>query len=251
MEMELQLLEADEVPWRLDRVGAHAGVRRRAQRGIDEDRQHEDEGDQCEPGCELAQQKIGEGRNPLGFLVADLLGRSRIHHPAHLAHPPEVEAHQEHQRDRDQGGVEGVEDHQCCTADLGTAARHPLQPPPDPGDIAEHADADGHRPVGELVPRQQVAGEVGRENKGQQRQADHPVEAARAVPAAGEEDPQHVGEDHRDQDVGAPVVDIAHQTAEEIRAFEPGHGLVGQIRRGLVDQNHQQSGGKHQADQNQ
>ena len=46
-------------------------------------------------------------------------------------------------------------------------------------------------------------------------EADHPVEAPRTVEAAGEEDPQHVEKDHRDQDVGAPVVDVPHQAAKE------------------------------------
>ncbi len=82
-------------------------------------------GHQGEGRRKLAHQQIGQGRHPLRSLLGDLVRRPWIDHPAGLADPPEVKRHQEKQRHRQQGGVEGVVEDQGRGAELGAAARRP------------------------------------------------------------------------------------------------------------------------------
>ena len=152
--------------------------------------------------------------------------------------------HQRDQEHRGDTGVQGVEADQRGATDLRTTAEHRLQPAADAGKVADHAGADGDRPVRQLVPGQQVAGEVGDEHEQKQQQSDDPVETPRSVEAAGEEDPQHV-QQHDD----APVVDCPYQPAEQDLLLHDGDRVVGPRRRGLVDEHHQDAGRHQQQDQ--
>ena len=78
------------------------------------------------------------------------------------------------------------------------------------GDVG--ADLGG--PVGLLVPGQQVAREPEAEGDEQQHHAGEPVELARRLVGAGEEDAQHVDEHQQHHATGGPLVDGAYPPAE-------------------------------------
>ncbi len=251
VEVELQLLETHEIPWRFRRVGAHAGVGRRAERRVEKHRNDEDYGHQRQRRRQLPHQEVGQGRHVVRGLLLDLARGARVNHTAGLTNPPEVKAHQQHQGDWKQGGVEGVEENQGRGAEFGARARHLLQPPADPRYVAEHAGTDCYRPVGELVPGQKIPREIGGQHTGQERHTDHPVELAGAVKAAGEEDPQHMGDRDRHQEIGAPVVDVANQASKKNPPLQSQNRLVGPFRGRLVGKHHQDAGHHHERNQDQ
>ena len=80
--------------------------------------------------------------------------------------------------------------------------------------------ADRSGPECALVPGQQVAGEAEPQRQEQQEHAAHPVQLARRLEGAHDEDPQHVGDAHHDHAVGGPVVDGADRSAEAHLAFD-------------------------------
>ena len=89
--------------------------------------------------------------------------------------------------------------------------------------------ADDRRPVGLLVPRQQVAGEGEAEHDEEQARADQPGDLARVAVGAPHEDPQRVQADEQHQQAGRPVVDPADDRAER-RLVDVLDALVGVVR---------------------
>ena len=75
---------------------------------------------------------------------------------------------------------------------------------------AGHVGTDRDGPDGQLIPRQQVAGERQQEREQQQDDADHPVELARRFVTAGEKHAIHVEPGRDDHGVGAPAMQLAH-----------------------------------------
>ena len=73
------------------------------------------------------------------------------------------------------------------------------------------ADREPH--PGEQVVHQRVAEVALEQREHEHRQADAVGEVARLAERAGEEDAQHVQHDRGDEDVGRPVVRLAHQQA--------------------------------------
>jgi len=183
--------------------------------------------------------------------VWGLAGGARDHHATRLANAPEVEPHDQDQGHRHQRGVKGVEDDQGRRPDLGAAPHHPLQPLADPRHIAEHPGADGDGPESELVPRQEIARKVGGQDRGQKAETEHPVETPRTVKTAGEKDPQHVEEDHGNQDIRAPVVDVPNQAAEQELLLETDDRGVRPFRARFIGQHQEHAGEDHQSDQGQ
>src|SRR2546429_3032055 len=123
---------------------------------------------------------------------------------------PEVDGHEETRDQRDEDAVEDVEAEQRVWTDLAPAeeegarvvdvveARDQLVAGPlvaEDRRRAAHVGADGHRPDGQLVPRQQVAGEREQQRQHEQDHADHPVELARRLVRAGQEHAEHVQPD--------------------------------------------------------
>ena len=90
---------------------------------------------------------------------------------AGLAHAPEVERHQDDEQRRHDRRVQRVEERRACSAPMSVAAaRDALQRRRRrTGTYAEHPRRDGDGPVGQLVPRQQVARERVGEHDQQQR----------------------------------------------------------------------------------
>ena len=87
--------------------------------------------------------------------------------------------------------------------------------------VSRHPRDDRDRPVGELVPRQQVPGEARRGDRGEEHEADEPVERAPVEEACREEDAEHVEGGDEDQQVRAPVVERADEGPEEDLRLEP------------------------------
>ena len=79
-----------------------------------------------------------------------------------------------------------------------------------------HVAADGDGPDRQLIPRQQVAGEAQQHRQHQQDDADDPVELARRLVGAGQEDAHHVQPDRDDHRVGAPAVNLAQDAQRHV-----------------------------------
>ncbi len=227
VEVQKHLLQACEVPGGLGRVRAQARVGRVAQGGVQAGREHEHGRDQHECDNRFAHQEVRHRQDPFGLCGGFLLFGTRQDEPACLPDPPEVKGHQGDDEKGKDGGVRGEEDAQRVRPDLGAAPDHVLQPGPDAGDVLQHADTDGGAPVGELVPRKEVAGEVRDEHQKEQTQPDDPVELARGMKGPGEEDPEQMKEDHQDEEVGAPMMDVADKGAEEDFVLQVGDGRIG------------------------
>ena len=85
---------------------------------------------------------------------------------------------------------------------------------PSEGHVVDEVGADGDRPVAQLVPRQEVAGEGQAEREHQQDDADDPVELARLLVGTRVERPHQVEDDGEHHEVGRPPVHVADQLAE-------------------------------------
>ena len=102
--------------------------------------------------------------------------------------------------------------------------------------------ADRDRPEGELVPREEVAGERGEERQEEQDDADDPVELAGLLVAPREEHAAEVQEDDRDHRVRRPPVHVPEEDAERDRAREIEHAVVGLLDRRHVIEHEQDPG---------
>src|SRR3990172_1446174 len=131
-----------------------------------------------------------------------------------LPDPPEVDGHEDGGDQRECDDVEDIEPQQRVLADLEAAEQEDLAGDVEQGGVARHVRADRDRPVGDLVPRQQVAGERQHDREEQQDDADDPVELARRLVGAVVEDPHHVQEDEEHHEVGAPAMDVPGEQPE-------------------------------------
>ena len=129
-------------------------------------------------------------------------------------HEVEVEPDQREERTGDHEHVQRVELAQRIGGDLGAAGEELRQERPDHRRRPVQVDPDHRRPVGGLVPGQQVAGEALQHPHREQEHADDPVQLARVLVGAEEEDPRHVEEHQDDEDAGAPLVHAANEPAE-------------------------------------
>ena len=128
---------------------------------------------------------------------------------------------QEHRRNqREHHDVEHVEPQQRVLADLDPTQQQQLGRGVEQRRVAGHVGADRDRPVRDLVPRQQVAGEAEQDGQVQEHDAHDPVELARRLVGPVVEDPHHVQEHEEHHQVGGPPVDVAGQQAERHPALD-------------------------------
>jgi hypothetical protein len=106
---------------------------------------------------------------------------------------------------------------------------------------------DRDRPVGQLVPRQQVSGERQAQRDDQQAQPDQPIELARAAVRAGVERPHHVQQHGHHHHVGRPAVDVADEPARRHDEVDVLDRIVRHFGIGFVVEHQQHTG--HQRDQ--
>src|SRR5713101_8699332 len=184
---------------------------------------------------------IGAPGEMFSAMVEVPRGLQRAGDAAVLPDAPEVQDHQDGGDDGDEDAVQDVEaqqgrrpHHRARRQESAriVARRHAQLRPEGPlvaeqGRRARHVGADGHRPDGELVPGQQVAGEGEQERQREEVDADHPVELARRLVAAGHEDPEHVQPDEDDHAVRRPAVHVAHDHPEGDVEIEVLHVPVG------------------------
>ena len=110
---------------------------------------------------------------------------------------------------------------------------------PDEGDREQDRVADAQAGARHQVVGERVADEPVEDGQDQQRDADGPVQLPGLAEGPGEEDAGHVDDDRADEDVGRPVVHLAHQQAATHGEREVHRGGVGlghpHAVQGLVD----------------
>ncbi|MDZ7581780.1 MAG: hypothetical protein U5R30_14620 [Deltaproteobacteria bacterium] len=130
------------------------------------------------------------------------------------------------------------------------AAHHPLlQLVAEERDVFQHAQADGGGPVGQLVPGEQVSGEVGCQHEDEKTQTDDPVHPARGSKSAGEENPQAVQAQNDHEKIGAPEMDVADELSEGQSRLQANQRIVGLGGKRLVGELQQDAGEKLQRHQ--
>ena len=122
-----------------------------------------------------------------------------------------ISANEQRGQHPDVGGEEALQGER---AQVRAAAQGFQDEVADEGHAAGDLRADRGRPVGLLVPGQQVAGEAHAQREQQQADADQPGQLAGIFVGGGHEHPQHVDEDHDHHQRRAPVMDAADQPAE-------------------------------------
>ena len=165
-----------------------------------------------------------------------LLGPPGNDQPSGLAYAPEVKGHEDQQKGGKDGRVDGVKVGQSSRSDLGPALNQPLEPEPDPGNVFQHAGADGDRPEGKLVPGQQIPGEIGEKHDEKKTGTDDPVELAGRVKGSREEHTEQMQKGHKDEGIRAPVVNVPDQPSEQDIPLKMKDGLIGLFRNGLVNE---------------
>ncbi len=102
--------------------------------------------------------------------------------------------------------------------------------------------SDRRGPVGDLVPRQQVAGEPEGEGEQEEHHPVDPRDVPRGPVGGREEDPHHVQEDRHDHQVGRPVVDPPDEppVGDPVRDLDD--AAVRLRRRGAVIQEKEDAG---------
>src|SRR5437879_4825386 len=183
-----------------------------------------------------------------GTSVTALLSLLRLQRPgdaAVLADAPEVDGHEDHDHEREHEDVEDVPAQERLRAYLHPAQQGEADLLAEHRGVAHHVRPHRHRPQGQLVPRQQVAGEREQQGERQQDDADDPVELPWRFVGAVVEDPGHVQEHRQHHQVGGPAVHVPHQEAEGHRRLErldvvPGLGRGGPVEEHQEDPGHRQ-----------
>jgi hypothetical protein len=153
-----------------------------------------------------------------------------------------VERHQSDQTRWKQCRVQRVKTPERPGTDLRSTAQEIAKPLSDAGQVRQHAGGNGDRPIGELIPREEIAGEQGYADTGQQGEADDPVPSTAAEEATGAEHTGRMEQDHHRQEVGAPEVHGANKGAEDQTVLEVHHRPVGGARRRHIDESHECAG---------
>src|SRR6059058_5013646 len=179
-------------------------------------------------------------------VTACISGSERRPREAVAADAPEVHRHEQARDQRDEDAVEDVEAEERVGADLAPAEEEGARvvDVAQAGDelvagalVAEdgggtpHVRAHRHGPDRELVPGQQVAREGEEQRQHEQDHAHHPVELARGLVGAGQEDAEHVQPDRDHHAVRGPAVHVPHEHAERHVVLEVLHVGVGVLRR--------------------
>ena len=129
-----------------------------------------------------------------------------------------------------------------CPGDDRAAQHHLHDLRPDDGSAAGDGRADAEAPVGVLVEAQDLAGEGHAQRAEEQEDADDPGQLARELVGAEQHDLDHVEEDDRHHEVGAPAVHRAQEPAEGLLVVEDLQALEGLVRRRHVDEGEADAG---------
>jgi hypothetical protein len=125
----------------------------------------------------------------------------------------------------------------------------PISSPPRTRHVGDHGRADRDRPVGQLIPRQQVSGEARTQDCDEQEEADHPVELPGTVESPGEVHTQQVEDGDKDQEVGTPVVDVAHELTEPDLGLQAQHRAMSARWNGFVHEHQEDAREQKQGEQ--
>ena len=189
------------------------------------------------------------GRRALGRLFGERADARALHGEAVLAHAPDVHGQHQDQEHREHGDVQRVEAQQRVLADLGATDQQVLQLAADQRDVVHEIRADRDRPVRQLVPGQQVAGEREREREQQQHHADHPVELARLLVGAGVEHAHEMQRDDEHHEVRRPAVHVPDQLPEAHAGLQVLHVAVRRADRRRVHEHQVDAGDEQDAEE--
>src|SRR4051812_46769911 len=165
-----------------------------------------------------------------------------------LADSPEVDRHEDDDDERQHQDVEDVPAQERLRADLDTAEEHEADLTAEHRGVPHHVRAHGDGPQGQLVPRQQVAGEAEQQRERQQDDADDPVELSGRLVGPVVEDAGHVQEHAEDHEVGRPAVHVPYQQPEGDRGLQR-VDVVPRLRRGRSVEEHQEDARDRQQDE--
>ena len=160
-----------------------------------------------------------------------------------------MDDHEDGGDERECDHVEDVEADEGVLADLDAAQDENRGLARDERRVGRHLAAHRDGPEGDLVPRQQVAGEAQQQGHEQQDHADHPVELARRLVGPVVEDPNHVQEDRQHHQVRGPSVHVADEGAECHRVLDGEDVLVGAAHRRDVEEHQVQAGHRQHQEQ--
>ena len=107
---------------------------------------------------------------------------------------------------------------------------------------AHHIEPDLRRPIGRLIPRQQVAGEGEGHHQEKEHHAHHPHHFARRLIRPIQERLEHMQPDRHHHSGGSPVVEAAHERAECDLFFNELNTVVGMIGRRRIVQGEEHAG---------
>ena len=163
----------------------------------------------------------------------------RVDQPARLGrlgdagvqHQPEVPPHEGEDERRQEEDVEGVEARQRRAAHDLSGQQQLHQPLADQRHPVGLRGPHHHRPVGVLVPAQQLPGERQPHRQQQQDRPGQPVHLARELVAAQQVGLADVGHDQHHHRRGAPEVDPAQHAAQRRLLGDEVQAVVGVARR--------------------
>ena len=141
--------------------------------------------------------------------------------------------------------MQRVETQEGVLPDLGPADQQVLEPAAEKRHVVHETGADGHRPVRQLVPRQEISREGEQECEHQQHHADDPVELTRLLVGARVEDAHHVQPHHQHHEVRSPTVHVSDQLPEADAGLQMLHVAVRRAHRRCVHE-HQVHAGNEQ-----
>src|SRR5438270_3587117 len=186
-----------------------------------------------------------------GTSVTALLSLPRLQRPgdaAVLADAPEVDGHEDHDHERQHENVEHVPAQERLGAYLHPAQQCEADLLTEHGGVAHHVRPHRHGPQGQLVPRQQVAGEGEQQRQREQDDADDQVELPWGLVGDVVEDQGIVQEHRQHHQVGGPAVHVPDEQAEGHRRLE-GLDVVPRLGRGGPVEEHQEDPGHRQDDE--
>jgi len=173
-----------------------------------------------------------------------LVGPGRGPRVAVLAEEEEMRGDEAERQYREEDDVYGVETRKRRGTDHGSSCHDARGRGPDDGQRRGHSRPDDRRPVGLLVPREEVSREAECEDHEEERDAHEPVQLARLEVRPEEERPREV-EDREDDDRGrAPVMEAAHERSRGKPRLNRLHALPRVIRRGGIGEREREAGGE-------
>ncbi len=223
-----QLEQAEEIPLGPRDVRRVRRIRNRVERNAHGQRERQQQGEHGRHRNRVLQRVVRVKRLWLSGALS--------HGPGNAVPPHQVDVrHNEgDQRRRQQEDVRRVPPEQCQGPEVRPSPHDRREVLTDDGGAPRHVDRDRRRPVGFLIPWQQVARQREAEDDQQQHDARDPGDLARLLVRAEQHNPQHVDYGGNDDEAGAEEVQAADDPAEGQLIADVADAVVRVLRRGHV-----------------